>query len=161
MYLQILEIQTSRLPEIQKLADDWAHQTEGRRTALRTVTTQDLDRPYTYLLLVEFPDRQSAMANSDLPETGAFAQQLRTLCDGDIRYLNLDVVDVVNHTGGTRRTVDCRDTPNEVGCTLTISGEPDELVDAAAQHAVTVHGHQDSEELRSYLRSSLREEARV
>ena len=44
----------------------------------------------------------------------------------------------------TRKTIDCRAFPNDVGCTLAISGEPDELVTAAAQHAVAVHGHADT-----------------
>ena len=58
----------------------------------------------------------------------------------------------------TRKTIDCRSVPNEVGCTLTISGEPDEVVAAAAQHAVAVHGHADSAGLRSHLSSALSDE---
>jgi hypothetical protein len=55
----------------------------------------------------------------------------------------------------TRKTLDCRTAPNEIGCTLAISGEPDELVAAAAQHAVTVHRHADVPELREQLRGLL------
>ena len=55
----------------------------------------------------------------------------------------------------TRKTIDCRSVPNDVGCTLAISGEPDELVTAAAQHAVAVHGHADTPELREQLRGLL------
>ena len=55
----------------------------------------------------------------------------------------------------TRKTLDCRTAPNDVGCTLAISGEPDELVAAAAQHAVTVHRHADTPELREQLRGLL------
>jgi hypothetical protein len=60
-----------------------------------------------------------------------------------------------------RKVADCRDIPNEVGCTLTIAGEEDEVVAAAAAHAVAVHGHADGEELRSMVRASLRDEAPV
>ena len=35
-----------------------------------------------------------------------------------------------------RKVADCRDMPSEVSCTLTISGEEDEVVAAATQHAV-------------------------
>jgi hypothetical protein len=42
---------------------------------------------------------------------------------------------------------------------LTISGEEDEVVAAATQHAVSVHGHEDSEEVRSWLRQNLKDEA--
>jgi hypothetical protein len=55
----------------------------------------------------------------------------------------------------TRKTIDCRTAPNDVGCTLSISGEPDELVTAAAQHAIAVHGHADTPQLREQLRSVL------
>ena len=155
MFLQILELTTRRLPEIQALAADWAERTTGRRTAVRTTTARDLGRPDTYLLIVEFADAAAARVNSDLPETDAFARTLRTLVDGEVGYRDLDVVEVVSHTS-SRRTIDCRETPNEVGCTLAISGEPDELVAAAVQHAVTVHGHHDDAELHNLLRTSLR-----
>jgi hypothetical protein len=55
----------------------------------------------------------------------------------------------------TRVSIDCRSMPNEVGCTLAISGEADEVVRAAAQHAVDVHGHAEGPELNESLRSML------
>lgn len=55
----------------------------------------------------------------------------------------------------TRKNIDCRTAPNDVGCTLAISGEPGELISAAAQHAVAVHGHADTPELREQLRGLL------
>ena len=61
----------------------------------------------------------------------------------------------------TRKIIDCRSAPNDVGCTLAITGEPDELVAAAAQHAVTVHGHDDAPELREQLRGLLADEPGV
>ena len=61
----------------------------------------------------------------------------------------------------TRKTIDCRAVPNDVGCTLTISGEPGELVAAAAQHAVAVHGHADTPELREELRGAATDEPTV
>jgi predicted small metal-binding protein len=46
----------------------------------------------------------------------------------------------------------CRDYPSEKNCTVAISADTKkELVDAAAQHAVAVHGHQDSPQLREQL----------
>ncbi|MGB3409757.1 MAG: DUF1059 domain-containing protein [Microthrixaceae bacterium] len=58
----------------------------------------------------------------------------------------------------SRMVADCRDLPSEVGCTLTISGEEDEVVDAAARHAVAVHKHEDSPDLRESIRTSLKPE---
>jgi predicted small metal-binding protein len=57
-----------------------------------------------------------------------------------------------------RKYIDCRDYPSESGCTVAISADSqDELVDAAAQHAVQVHGHQDGPELRAQLNQIVRE----
>ena len=52
----------------------------------------------------------------------------------------------------TRFYVDCRDYPSEMNCTVAISADTKpELVDAAVQHAVAVHGHHDSPQLREQL----------
>jgi predicted small metal-binding protein len=57
-----------------------------------------------------------------------------------------------------RVVVDCRRWPSESNCSLTIIGEEDEVVRAAAEHAASVHGHEDNEELRSQIRDSLEPE---
>jgi predicted small metal-binding protein len=54
-----------------------------------------------------------------------------------------------------RKMVDCRKTPSESNCSLTIAGTEDEVVTAAAQHAASVHGHEDNAELRDMIRSGL------
>jgi len=48
--------------------------------------------------------------------------------------------------------------PSEANCTLTISGETEEVIRAAAMHAADVHSHADTPELRQQLRSMLKEE---
>jgi hypothetical protein len=55
----------------------------------------------------------------------------------------------------SRKMIDCRKTPSEIGCTLTIAGVEDHVLDAAMAHAVAKHGHQDTPELRELLRASL------
>jgi len=57
--------------------------------------------------------------------------------------------------------VDCRDQPSESNCTLTIAGEEEEVVRAAAEHAASVHGHVDNPELRDMIRGSLKDEVAV
>ena len=54
-----------------------------------------------------------------------------------------------------RSMIDCRSIPNDVGCTLTIAGEEEDLLDAAVAHAVAKHGHEDTPELREQLRGLL------
>ena len=51
-----------------------------------------------------------------------------------------------------RMSIDCREYPSEKNCTVAISADnKKELLDAAVQHAVAVHGHQDSAELREQI----------
>jgi hypothetical protein len=57
----------------------------------------------------------------------------------------------------TRKMLDCREMPSESGCSLTLTGEEDEVLAAGAAHAVAVHGHTDGEELRTGLRGFLRD----
>jgi predicted small metal-binding protein len=60
----------------------------------------------------------------------------------------------------SRKYIDCRDYPSESGCTVAISADSsDEAVAAAAQHAVQVHGHQDTPELRQQLQQMVKESA--
>ncbi|MEV4945015.1 DUF1059 domain-containing protein [Streptomyces sp. NPDC053755] len=57
-----------------------------------------------------------------------------------------------------RKVADCRKTPSVMNCTLTIIGEEEEVVRAATEHAVSVHSHEDSPELRAMVRDSLEDE---
>lgn len=57
-----------------------------------------------------------------------------------------------------RKVADCRRFPSEKNCTLTIAGSEEEVLAAAAQHAVSAHGHQDTPELRNEIRAILQDE---
>lgn len=57
-----------------------------------------------------------------------------------------------------RKYIDCRQFPSEMNCTVAISADSeDELLEAAVQHAVAVHQHRDSPDLREQLRGTIRE----
>ena len=58
-----------------------------------------------------------------------------------------------------RVIIDCRDFPNEIGCTLLISGSAKEVLNVAVRHAVEEHGHQDTPELRKQVRSFMKNES--
>ena len=61
-----------------------------------------------------------------------------------------------------RMFIDCREYPSETNCSIAISADgTDELVEAATQHAVAVHKHDDTPELRSMLRSAVKEAAQA
>ena len=90
-FIQIIEVTTTRLDEIQSLMDEWVAKTEGKRKTHRSTLTADRDRPDTYLQIVEFASHDEAMANSNLPETAEFAEKLTKLCDAPPAFRNLDV----------------------------------------------------------------------
>jgi hypothetical protein len=58
----------------------------------------------------------------------------------------------------TRKFIDCREFPSESNCTLTIFGTEAEVIKAAAEHAVSSHGHSAGPELVGSLRGALRDE---
>jgi len=91
-FVQVIEMTTTRVAEIEELMGQWMAATEGRRSAHRSLLTKDRERPDTYVQVVEFPSYEEAMANSALPETAAFAQKLSALCVSGPTFRNLDVV---------------------------------------------------------------------
>jgi hypothetical protein len=59
-----------------------------------------------------------------------------------------------------RKFIDCREYPSENSCSIAISADgEDELIEAASQHAISVHQHADTPELRIMLRSVVKEGA--
>ncbi|MBD3844886.1 DUF1059 domain-containing protein [Bosea sp. SSUT16] len=57
-----------------------------------------------------------------------------------------------------RKFVDCRAFPSQMNCSIAISADSEgELLEAAVQHAVAVHGHQDTPELRQQLKGIIKD----
>jgi predicted small metal-binding protein len=57
-----------------------------------------------------------------------------------------------------RKYIDCREFPSESNCSVAMSADSDkELMEAAVQHAVTVHQHEDTPELREQLQQLFKE----
>ena len=55
----------------------------------------------------------------------------------------------------SRKMADCRRYESESDCSLVIIGVEDEVIRAAAEHASSVHGHEDTPELREQVRGML------
>jgi hypothetical protein len=54
--------------------------------------------------------------------------------------------------------IDCSEFPSEMNYTVAISADADtELIEAAVQHAVAVHSHQDTAELRERIRQAMKD----
>ncbi len=56
-----------------------------------------------------------------------------------------------------RKVVDCRLNPSEKGCTLSIEGTEEEVIEASINHAVTAHGHTNSPELKEKIKSLMKD----
>ncbi len=56
-----------------------------------------------------------------------------------------------------RKYIDCREYPSEMNCTVMLSADStDELLEAAVQHAIAVHGERDTPELRTEIRKMIK-----
>jgi predicted small metal-binding protein len=57
-----------------------------------------------------------------------------------------------------RKFIDCRAFPSEMDCTIALSADSEaELLEAAVQHAITVHNHQDTPELRQMIKVAMKD----
>ena len=92
-FIQIIETRTKNFDELQALGDRYFEATEGKRTVRRSILTRDRNDPDRYLILVFFDDHESAMQNSNLPETAEFAERQMPLLDGPPTFFDLDVIE--------------------------------------------------------------------
>jgi quinol monooxygenase YgiN len=90
-FVQVIEGRTSKIDEIMKLEEEWRKATEGKRTLLNSVVGRDRNDPEHFMVLAYFESYESAMANSNLPETGEFAKKQMALLDGPPTFYDLDV----------------------------------------------------------------------
>lgn len=58
----------------------------------------------------------------------------------------------------SRKYIDCREFPSKSGCTVALSADSEEeLLEAACQHSIAVHGETDTPELRQMIRKGMHE----
>ena len=94
-FIQTITYSTSRFDEVRALGEEL----RGKRMAgndpqkpLQISFCADRDVPNRYTTVVEFASYEDAMANSNHPDVGEFAQQMAKLCDGPPTFVNLDVL---------------------------------------------------------------------
>ena len=92
-FIQIMECHTDRIDELMALEEEWQQATKGRNTLRRAIVARDRKDPQRHPVLVFFDSYESAMVNSGLPETEAFATRQQDLMDGPIVFSDLDVID--------------------------------------------------------------------
>src|SRR5213082_1964035 len=92
-FIQIIEATVSDIDEMRDLEDQWEKATEGKRTTSRRIIARDRENPGRYFNIVFFDSYESAMTNSNLPETTEFAARFEKVVDGPATFHNLDVID--------------------------------------------------------------------
>ena len=90
-FIQIVEFTTADFEAVRRIDAEWEKASEGKRTARRQIVTRDRNNPERHLVLVFFDSYESAMDNSNLPETQAFAERYRAVTK-DVAFQDLDVV---------------------------------------------------------------------
>lgn len=92
-FVQIIEYQSSKIDEMQKLGNEWEAAAAGQRRAGRRVLCADRDNQGKYFNIVFFDSYEDAMANSNLPVTQEFSQKMAGLVDSPPTFHNLDVIE--------------------------------------------------------------------
>ena len=92
-FVQIIEYRTSDPDGMRAADEEWRTASEGKRTARRAITTRDRNDPNRYLTIVFFDSYESAMENSNLPETAKAAAAFQQHSDGPPTFHDLDVID--------------------------------------------------------------------
>lgn len=92
-FVQIIEFRTSDIERARQINDAWWRATEGKRTARRELLACDHADPSQCVPVVFFDSYESAMENSNLPETQASAEQYMKMSDGPPVFHDLDILE--------------------------------------------------------------------
>ena len=92
-FVQMFQFTTSDVEGIRRVDEEWRKATEGKRTVRREVIAADRNQPGRYFAIVFFDSYESAMENSNLPETQQLSSELAGLMDKPPTFYDLEVVD--------------------------------------------------------------------
>jgi hypothetical protein len=92
-FVQIIEFRTGNREAMEQVGNRWEEATAGKRKARRRVLCRDRNDAKRFFNVVFFDSFESAMENSNLPETQQFSQEMMKFADGPPTFYNLDVVE--------------------------------------------------------------------
>jgi quinol monooxygenase YgiN len=90
-FIQLIEFEAPDIQAVQAMLQRFTDEHPGVFTSTASTTTEDRDRPGTYVSIVEFPSYEKAMEQSNSPALSEFVSQLAQLMSGPPRFRNLDV----------------------------------------------------------------------
>jgi quinol monooxygenase YgiN len=91
-FIQIIEARTKDADRMLALNEEWQQSTAGKRTARRAIVTRDRNDPDRYVIVVFFDSYESAMENSNLPQTQEFSEKMAAALDSPASFSDLDVL---------------------------------------------------------------------
>lgn len=89
-FVQVIEYETDRPADVRALSEEWGQQRTSNAPSRLTVS-EDRERPGHFVMVAEFDNYEQAMAHSAQPETGRYAERMRSLATGEPRFVNLEV----------------------------------------------------------------------
>jgi quinol monooxygenase YgiN len=91
-FIRIIEFRTSDIDGVRLVHEDWRSASEGRRTVRREILARDPSDPNRYFAVEFFDSYESAMENSELPESAAAVEQYMKATDGPPVFYDLEVL---------------------------------------------------------------------
>ena len=92
-FIQLVDGHSDKIDEIAALAEEYQAATEGKRTGRRFIRMVDRNDPTRFVTAIFFDSYESAMENSNLPETQEFAGKMAGLVNGPVTFHDLDVLE--------------------------------------------------------------------
>ena len=91
-FIQIIEMRTSKIDELTRSKTSGERRPRESGHCVARVVGQDRNDPTRHLIVAFFDSYESAMENSNLPETTAFGEKQAALLDAPPVFWDLDVV---------------------------------------------------------------------
>jgi len=124
VFIQVIAGRTTRSAELRSLAESWK-EGDGSGAVGWLGATFGITDDGDFLGVIRFTSREDAQANSERPETGAFAEKMAALIDGPVEFHDCD--DVTTFLDGGS---------DDAGFVQVIRGHTD---DAAPMKALLAH----------------------
>ena len=98
MFIQVIQGKCTKQDELRALTDEWEERLASGADGWLGGTYGFTDDE-TFFGVVRFEDREAAMANSNRPEQGAWAERMAALFDGSVEFHDSDDVTLLFNGG--------------------------------------------------------------
>ncbi len=96
-FIQIMEFETSKIDELEKLMKTFQEERGDALLATKATITEDRSRPGRYFVIVEFDSYEEAMRNSNDPVTSEYAEKVSAILKAPQIFHDLNVRSVIHN----------------------------------------------------------------